>query len=183
MTFFKGDIVTDVKLWTMSSRDETNLRIFERRILRKIFGPVQDGEGRWRIRMKHELDQLIEGTDVVGYIKAQRVAWVGHLGRMNEQRGVKRIVQWTPEGQRARGRPRKRWMNDVLEDIRTMKIKKWKWGASDRTGWANIVEQAKFHCSAEGIRRRDDIVHSYTLRRGRTHWQKSLPFIEFLKMH
>jgi hypothetical protein len=46
--------------WTITNRDEKNLRIFERRILRKIFGPVQYEDGSWRIRMNYELNELVK---------------------------------------------------------------------------------------------------------------------------
>ena len=46
------------------------IRIFERRILRKIFGPIQN-EKSWRIRMNYELNELIKNADIVRFIKAQ----------------------------------------------------------------------------------------------------------------
>ena len=45
--------------WALTNRDEQHLRICERRILRKIFGPVQNEDGSWRIRMNYELNELI----------------------------------------------------------------------------------------------------------------------------
>jgi hypothetical protein len=45
--------------WTLTNRDEQYLRISERGILRRIFGPVQNEDGSWRIRMNHELNELI----------------------------------------------------------------------------------------------------------------------------
>jgi len=58
--------------WTLTNRDEQHLRIFERRILRKIFGPVQNEDGPWRIRMTYELNELIEDADIVRFIKSRR---------------------------------------------------------------------------------------------------------------
>ena len=55
--------------WTLTNRDEQYLRIFERTILRKIFGPVQNEDESWRIRMNHELNELMESTDIVRFIK------------------------------------------------------------------------------------------------------------------
>ena len=59
---------------TLTTRDEQHLRIFERKILRKIFGPVQDKDGSWRIRMNHELNELIGNTDIVRFTKSRRIA-------------------------------------------------------------------------------------------------------------
>jgi hypothetical protein len=62
--------------WTLTARDEQHLRIFERKILRKIFGPIQDKNGSWRIRMNHELNELIGNADIVRFIKSRRIAWL-----------------------------------------------------------------------------------------------------------
>jgi hypothetical protein len=67
-----------------TNRDEQYLRIFERRILRKIFGSVQKEDGSLRIRMNHELSELVENADIVRFIKSRRIAWPGHLLRMDE---------------------------------------------------------------------------------------------------
>ena len=51
--------------WTLTKRDEQYLRIFERRILRKFFGPVQNEDGFWSIRMNYELNDLMKNADIV----------------------------------------------------------------------------------------------------------------------
>jgi hypothetical protein len=78
--------------WTLKARDENALRCFERNILRRIFGPVQD-LSRCRIRYNQELDRLIEGQDLVRFIKAQRLRWLGHVERMPETQMPKRILK------------------------------------------------------------------------------------------
>jgi hypothetical protein len=66
----------------VTAKDENNLRIFERQILRKIFGRVNI-DNMWRIRNNMEIDTLIEGADIVRFIKAQRIKWLGHVQRMD----------------------------------------------------------------------------------------------------
>ena len=73
--------------WTLTNPDEQDLRIFERRILRKIFGPVQNEDGFWRIRMNYELNNLIKNADIVRFVKSKRMAWLGHVMRM-EGKGI-----------------------------------------------------------------------------------------------
>jgi len=63
---------------TLTAKDGNNLRIFERQILRKIFGSVNI-DNIWRIRNNTEIDELIEGTDIVRFIKAQRIKRLGHI--------------------------------------------------------------------------------------------------------
>jgi hypothetical protein len=94
--------------WTLAIRDEQHLRIFERRILRKIFGPVKNEDGSWRIRMNYELNKLIKNADIARFIKSRRIAWLGHLIRMDDNRISKRILEWKPIGRSIRGKPRER---------------------------------------------------------------------------
>jgi len=68
--------------WTLTAKDENNLRIFERQILRKIFGPVNI-DNTWRIRNNMEIDKLTEGADIVRFIKAHRIKWQVHIQRMD----------------------------------------------------------------------------------------------------
>ena len=113
---FKGLITPVVtygcKAWTLIDRDEEHLRISERRILRKIFGPVQNEDGSWRIKMNYELNELIGNAGIVRFTKC-RIAWLGHVKRMDDKRTPERILQWKPIGTRIRGRPRKRWIEDI----------------------------------------------------------------------
>jgi hypothetical protein len=78
--------------WTLTNRDEQHHRIFERRILRKIFGPVQNKDGSWRIRMNYELNELIKNVGIVRSIKS-RIAWVDHVMRMDVKRTPNRISE------------------------------------------------------------------------------------------
>jgi hypothetical protein len=61
--------------------------------LTKIFGPVQNEDGSWRIRMNYELNEIIENADVVGFIKSRRKAWLGHVMRMDDKRTPNRILE------------------------------------------------------------------------------------------
>jgi hypothetical protein len=75
--------------------------------LRKIFGPVQNKDGSWRIRMNYELNELIKNVDILRFIKS-RIAWLGHVMRVDDNRTPKRILQQKPIGMRVTGKPLKR---------------------------------------------------------------------------
>jgi hypothetical protein len=94
--------------------------------LRIIFGSVQDENGFWRIRMNHELNDLIKNADIVRFVKSKRMAWLGHVMRMEEKRIPKRVLEWKPMGRRNRVRPRKRWIEDIEKDIQIMGIRGWR---------------------------------------------------------
>jgi len=94
--------------WTLTTNDENNPHIFERQILRKIFGPVRI-DNIWRIRNNMGIDKLIEGADIVRFIKAQRIKWLGHIQKMYQARPARKLLDWKPMGTRPVGRTRQRW--------------------------------------------------------------------------
>jgi len=111
--------------WTLTATDENNLHIFEKQILRNTFGPVNT-DNIWRIRNNMEIDKLVEGADIVRYIKAQRIKWLGHVQRMDQARPTRKLLDWKPMGIRPVGRPRQRWQEDVVEDLKKVKVRNWK---------------------------------------------------------
>jgi hypothetical protein len=90
--------------------------------LRKIFGPVNI-DNIWGIRNNMEIDKLIEGADIVRVIKVQRIQWLGHIQRMGRARPTRKLLDWRHVGTRPVGRPRQRWQEDVMEDLKKMKVK------------------------------------------------------------
>jgi len=95
--------------------------------------------------MNYKLNELIENTDIVRFIKSRRIAWLGHVMRMDDKRTPKRILEWKPIGVRIRGRPRKRWIADIEEDIQIMGIRQWRNQRKERAEWKRITEKAKTH--------------------------------------
>jgi len=71
-----------------------------------------------------EIDKLMEGADIVRFIKAQRIKQLGHIQRMDQERATRKLLDWIPMGTKPVGRPRQRWQEDVLEDLRKMDVKK-----------------------------------------------------------
>jgi hypothetical protein len=71
-----------------------------------------------------EIDKLIEGADIVRFIKAQRIKWLGHIQSMDQTRPARRLLDWNRMGTRPVGRPRQRWQENVMEHLKKLKIKK-----------------------------------------------------------
>jgi hypothetical protein len=88
----------------------------------KIFGPVII-DNILRIRNNMEIDILIEGADIVRFFKAKRIKWLGHIQRMYQARPTRKLLDWKPMGTRPVGRPRQRWQEDDMEDLKKLKIK------------------------------------------------------------
>ena len=76
--------------WTLLSTDAAALRVFERKVLPKIFGPVRVGDD-FRIRFNSELYELLNDMDVVQRINIQRLRWLGHVVRMEEDAPARRV--------------------------------------------------------------------------------------------
>jgi hypothetical protein len=78
--------------WVLEGTVKSKLMVFERKVLRKIFGPTKETDGTWRIKIKDELHKLIRHKNIINYIKTQRLRWFGHLHRMSEERMVKKYI-------------------------------------------------------------------------------------------
>jgi len=135
--------------WVMTKKIEQCLQVFERRILRYIFGPINDG-GLWRRRYNHELYQRYNQQDIVGFIRVNRLRWAGHVERMDSHRVPRRLLTGDPGGERRRGRPPVRWKDAVEKDFRVLRTGSWRSAARNRSGWRNVLEEAKtkFGCRA-----------------------------------
>ena len=94
--------------WVLKETIIQKLLVFERKILRIIFGPTK-GNQIWRIKTNEELDKLIKHKNIVSHIKAQRLIWFGHVQRMSDIRTVKKIFKWNPLIKRSQGRRKYRW--------------------------------------------------------------------------
>jgi hypothetical protein len=128
--------------WCLTANDGRSLRIWERKVLRKIYGPVYDN-GIWRIRTNKELMTLDQELDIVADIKKARLRWLGHVERMSEDRGIKKLYMSKPEGRSSVGRPKMRWLDDVEEDHRKMRISGWRGKARRRDEWKSVLREVK----------------------------------------
>ena len=79
------------------------------------------------------------------WIKGQRISWLGHLERMEEDRMPKKIFTQELDGPRLRGRPRKGWREEVERDLQVLGVRRWRELVIDRDKWRGIVRQAKAH--------------------------------------
>jgi len=81
----------------------------------------------------------------VKWIKGRRISWLGHLERMEEDRMPKKIFTQELEGARRKGRPRKRWKEEVERDLQVLGVRKWRELVGDRKKWKDIVRYVKAH--------------------------------------
>ena len=105
---YKIIIVTIVlygcKTWSLTLREERRLRVFENRVLRRIFGPKREELKReWRKLHNEELNDLNSSPNTFRVIKSRRMRWAGHVARIGERRGVHSVLVGKPEGKRPLG--------------------------------------------------------------------------------
>jgi len=104
--------------WLLKLREERRLRVFENRVLRRIFGPRRDEVmGEWRRLHNKELNDLYSSPNIEVVIKSRRMRWAGNVAHMREERGVYRVLVGKPEGRRPLRRPRRRWGDNIRMDL------------------------------------------------------------------
>ena len=87
-------------------------------MLRRVFGPKRDEvTGEWRKLHNEELNDLYSLLNIVRVVKSRRMRWAGHVARMGDDRGVRRVLVGKPEGKRSLGRPRRRWEDNIKMDL------------------------------------------------------------------
>jgi len=131
--------------WSLTLREERRLRLFENRVLRRIFGPKRDEvTGEWRKLHNEELNDLYSSPIIVRVIKSKRIRWAGHVACMGEGRGVHRVLVGEPEGKWPLGRPRHRWEDNIKVDLQEMGCGGMDWIrlAQDRDRWRALVNAA-----------------------------------------
>ena len=105
----------------------------------RIYGPNYEN-GEWRSRTNRELEEMSKGENIVKWMKGQRISWLGHLERMEEDRMPKKIFTQELEGTRRRGRRRKRWKEEVERDLQVLGVRRWRELVADS-------EKMEGHCS------------------------------------
>jgi hypothetical protein len=128
--------------WALTLREEHRLRVFENRLLKRIFGPNRDEvTGEWRKLHNEELRDLYSSPSIIRIIKSRRMRWAGHVARMREKRNGYRLLVGKPEGKRPLGRPRRRWVDNIRMDLGEVG-----WGdvdsiglTQDRNRWRALV--------------------------------------------
>jgi hypothetical protein len=110
-------VLYECETWLLTLTEVRRLRVFENRVLRRVFGPKRDQvTGEWKKLHNEELNDLYSLPNIVRVVKSRRIRWAGHVVHMGEERGVHRVLVGKPEGKSLLGRPRHRW-EDIKMDL------------------------------------------------------------------
>jgi hypothetical protein len=92
-----------------------------------------------------ELNGLYSVSSIVRVIKSRRMRWAGHVARLEEGRGVYRVLVGKPEGKRPLGRPRRRWEDNIRMDLQEVGCgyEDWNGLAQDRDRWRALVSAVR----------------------------------------
>jgi hypothetical protein len=130
--------------WSLTLREEHRLRVFENRVLRRIFGPKRDEvTEEWRKLHNEELHNLYSSPDIIRQVKSRRMGWAGHVARMGEERKLYQVSVGKPEGKSPLGRPRSRWEDGIRMDLREIGLGGMDWIrlSQDRDRWRAVVSE------------------------------------------
>jgi hypothetical protein len=123
-------------------RMERRLRVFENKMLRRVFGPKTDEvTAEWRKLHNDELCGLYALPNIVRMVKSRRLKWVGHVARMGEGRVVYMVLVGKPEGKRTLGKQRRRWEDNIKMDLQEVGAGCGDWIdlSQDRDSWRALV--------------------------------------------
>ena len=117
-TIISPVVLCGCETWSLALREERRPRVFENRVLRRIFGSKMDEvTGEWRKLHNEQLNDLYTSPNIVRVMKSRRMRWTGHVARTDEGRGVYRVMVGKPEEKRPLGRPWRRWEDNIKMDL------------------------------------------------------------------
>jgi hypothetical protein len=123
------------------------LNIFERKVYRRILGPVYDNEKEnWRTLTNKELYARVKKPTKIETIRLNRLRWFGHVQRMEENRIPTRVLYMNMETTRLRGRPRNGWQDEVREDGRIVGGEGWQEKVRNREERKKLLRTARNCC-------------------------------------
>ena len=128
--------------WSLASREEIRLRVFENRVLRRIFGLKRDEvTEEWRKLHNEELSDLYCSPNFVRVIKSRRMRWAGHVARMGESRGVYMVLVGNRRERDHLEDPRHRCEDNIKMDLQEMECDGMDWIElhQDRDRWRALV--------------------------------------------
>jgi sorting nexin-29 len=141
-TLIRVIVLYGSETWNTTKADEEALGVFERRVLRAIYGPVCE-EGEFRSRHNNELYQLYQGADIATVLKVNRLKWAGHVSRRPENSPVHKVTKSDfVDGKRSKGRPKISWKNCVDADAKMLGVSDWQKSAKDRGSFRRILNAA-----------------------------------------
>lgn len=139
-TLIRRMVLQGSECWVLNKTEE-GLLIFERKILRRIFGPIKENNC-WRIPYNHEIYQKFSKPNIIKLVRASRIRWLGCNNRYKYKFSTKKITFLRLEGRRLRGRPADRQLDGVEKDLKAIGVMQWTDIAQDRVRWGKALRDS-----------------------------------------
>jgi hypothetical protein len=130
-TLIRPVLLYGSETWVLTKREENQLLVFERKVLRTICGPKIEN-GVYRRRYNYELEREFDSPNVLNVTKTHRLRYAGHMIRRPEDLPQKALFRVKSNGRRNQERPKSRWANGVNSDSLTLGVRDWTDCAQDR---------------------------------------------------
>jgi hypothetical protein len=129
--------------WVMTKKIENVINSYERKILRRMLGPINDN-GTWRIRYNKEIYTLYGDPELSTVIKLRRLQWAGHVQGMESQSIPRMVMAGQMFGKRPVGKHKKIRMDAVKEEsYQILNWRNWEVKAQDRDEWRSRIKKVK----------------------------------------
>jgi len=120
ITFILPVVFYGCKIWSHTMREERRQRVYENRVLRRIFGPKRDGATmEWTKPYNEELNDLYSSPNIFRVMKSGRIRWAGHVARMGEGKAYTGSWWGNQRGKIPLGRPRRKWEENIKTGLQS----------------------------------------------------------------
>lgn len=140
-TIIRPVVIYGCETWKLNLKEKQSLEIVERKVLRRIYGGKRTGEV-WERRTNKEILELYNEPSISNVARAQRMRWLGHVARLDDNIPTKQALIRGITGRRSRGRPRSKWMEMVERDLNEMGIVDWREQIRNKDEWRRKCNQA-----------------------------------------
>jgi hypothetical protein len=148
--FFKQSEITETLIrpfllygsetWVLTKREENQLLVFERKVLRTLCGPKIENNV-YRRRYYHEIEREFDSPNVLNVMKTSRLRYAGHMIRRPEDLAQKALFRAKPIGRRNQGRPKSRWADGLNSNCLALGVRYWTHCDQDRQSWKDLLGQ------------------------------------------
>jgi hypothetical protein len=139
-TLIRPVLLYGSETWVLTKREENQLLVFERKVLRTICGPKIENDV-YRGRYNHELDKEFDNPNALNITKTSRLRYAGHIIRRPEDLSQKTIFRTNPNGRRNQKRPKSKWADGVNNDSLALGVRDWTHCAQDSQSWRDLLQQ------------------------------------------
>jgi len=128
--------------WFLTLREKHRPKVFENRVLRRIFGSKREEvTGEWRRTYNEKVYALDCSPNIIRVIKSRRMRWVGHVASVGNMRGAYRVLMRILHGRISIGRPRLKLEDNIEVDVQEVELEGMDWVAMARIRIDNEVFQ------------------------------------------